>query len=118
MLDHVANPAAKLRFVHALPWLVAHPDRARRRPNQAIDHPQRSRLATAGRPDENRQLTGRGHEGQAAHRNDITMVTLRHILKRNQYRTINLYTPVYIGGINGWIAQSNSVKKIAKLLED
>jgi hypothetical protein len=46
------------------------------------------------------------------------MVTLRHILKRNQYRTINLYTPVYIGGINGWIAQSNSVKKIAKLLED
>ena len=64
VLDDVADAAAQLGLVEAAGVLVVEHDPARGRLDHPVDHPQRRRLAAAGRPDEDGDLPGRRLERQ------------------------------------------------------
>jgi len=64
VLDDVADAAAQLCFVHLRRVLVVDPDSTTSGLDHPVDHPQRRRLAAAGRPDKNGDLPGRRLERQ------------------------------------------------------
>ncbi len=81
MLDDIADAAAQLGFVHLRRVLVVDPDPAAGGLDHPVDHPQRRRLATPGRPHEDGDLAGRSLERQLIHSQGAIRILLRDRVK-------------------------------------
>ena len=84
MLDHVANATAQQNWIDRVGIATADEDFPRRRSDQAIDHPQRRRLAASRRAEQHADIAFVDFEADVVDRRDIATrrcVDTRHSIE-------------------------------------